>query len=87
MKKIIILVFCIVACILGCLVYNELRVNASIKNKISEKNHLIYQNEQDKEIYDLRKTQLDEIKENNKDKVSKYDEVEAWNQEIIKYLD
>lgn len=86
MKKVLV-VLCFIVLIIGCLVCNEIIKNNQIKNKISDRSSLIYQNTKDKEIYESKKRNLEELKENNKEKTSKYYEVEAWNQEIIKYLD
>ena len=87
MRKIVVVILSIFVFVMGYLVYDVLTLNQRLKSEISDRSDLIYQNEIDKEAYELKKKELDEIKEKNKDKASKYDEVEAWNQEIIKYLD
>ena len=87
MKKIVVGLLCLCAFVVGYFTYNAVCDNKHIKNKISILSENILKNEQEKEIYDSKKRELEEIKEKNKDKSSKYDEVEAWNQEIIKYLD
>ena len=84
MKKVIVIILCVFILVMGYLVFDVIKENDSLKSKISEKSNLIYQNENDKELYEK---ELNDIKEKNKEKSSKYDEVEAWNQEIIKYLD
>lgn len=87
MKKIVVGLLCLCVFAVGYFTYNVVSDNKHIKNKISILSENILKNEQEKEIYDSKKRELEEIKEKNKDKSSKYDEVEAWNQEIIKYLD
>ena len=87
MKKVIVIILCVFILVMGYLVFDVIKENDSLKSKISEKNDLIYQNESDKELYESKEKELNDIKEKNKEKSSKYDEVEAWNQEIIKYLD
>ncbi len=87
MKKVIVGILCLVALGLGYFVYGEFTENQNLKEKISDKSDLILKNDKEKEAYESKKSELDTIKERNKDKASKYDEVEAWNQEIIKYLD
>lgn len=87
MKKVIVGILCLVALGLGYFVYGEFTENQNLKEKISDKSDLILKNDKEKEAYESKKSELDAIKESNKDKASKYDEVEAWNQEIIKYLD
>lgn len=87
MKKVIVGILCLVALGLGYFVYGEFTENQNLKEKISDKSDLILKNDKEKEAYESKKSELDVIKESNKDKASKYDEVEAWNQEIIKYLD
>ena len=87
MKKIIVGILSIIVLVMGYLVYDVLADNQRLKSEISDRSDLILKNENDKEEYEIKKKELDEIKERNGDKASKYDEVEAWNQEIIKYLD
>lgn len=87
MKKVIVVILCVFVLVMGYFVFDVVKENDSLKSKISEKSNLIYQNENDKELYESKEKELNDIKEKNKEKSSKYDEVEAWNQEIIKYLD
>lgn len=87
MKKVIVIILCVFVLVMGYLVLDVIKENDSLKSKISEKSNLIYQNENDKELFESMEKELNDIKEKNKEKSSKYDEVEAWNQEIIKYLD
>jgi hypothetical protein len=61
--------------------------NVSLKKKYDEMSEIVRQNELDKEAYFEKEQELEELKEKNKDKVSKYEEVEQWNQEIKSYLD
>ena len=87
MKKVIVGLLFIGVLVMGYFTYNVVCDNRHIKDKINVLSESIKTNEQEKNIYESKKKQLDEIKESNKDKSSKYDEVDAWNQEIIKYLD
>ena len=87
MRKIVVGVLIVGVLIMGYFTYNVICDNKHVKDKIGILNNNIIENEKSKEIYESRKNELDEIKEKNKEKASKYDEVEAWNQEIIKYLD
>ena len=87
MKKIVVGLLFVGVLVMGYFTYNAVCDNKHIKDKISILNDNVIKNEQEKELYESKKRELDEIKESNKDKSSKYDEVEAWNQEIIKYLD
>ena len=48
---------------------------------------IVKKNELDAVIYNEKSEELGELKEKNKDKISKYEEVEKWNQEIKDYLD
>lgn len=62
------------------------RKNDSLKLKYDEINDIIKQNEVDKEVYLSKERELEQLKEEKKDEVLKYEEVEKWNQEIIEYL-
>lgn len=87
MKKLVIIVlFCLVIGI-GYFTYNAMCHNKHVKDKINLFNEEVLKNEKEKELYESKVQELEEIKENNKEKSIKYDEVEAWNQEVIKYLD
>lgn len=87
MKKLVIIVlFCLVIGI-GYFTYNAMCDNKHVKNKINIFKENISQNEKDKEVYEAKLKELEEVKELNHDKAVKYDEVESWNQEVIKYLD
>ena len=87
MKKIVVGLLFIGVLVMGYFTYNAVCDNKHIKDKIDILSKNIEKNEQEKELYESKKRELDEIKEKNKDKSSRYDKVEAWNQEIIKYLD
>lgn len=87
MKKVIIGILLIGVLVSGYFTYNVMCDNAHVKNKISIISDNILKNEEEKEKYESKLKELEEIKESNKDKSSKYDEVDKWNQEIIKYLD
>lgn len=87
MKKLVVGVLFVGALVIGYFTYNAACDNKNIKDKINILSNNISKSEHEKEVYDSKVKELDEIKEKNKDRASKYDEVEAWNQEIIKYLD
>lgn len=87
MKKVIVGILCIVALGMVYLVYNVYSENVNLRQQISDRSDLIIKNENDKELYQSKQKELEDIKESNKDKAGRYDEVEVWNQEIIKYLD
>lgn len=87
MKKIVVGLLCLCVFVMGYFAYNAVCDNKHVKNKIGILQENIEKNENDRELYESKKKELDELKEKNKDKASKYDEVEEWNQEIIKYLD
>lgn len=87
MKKLVIGILFLGVLVMGYFTYNAVCDNKNIKDKINILSDNISKSEQEKEVYDSKIKELDEIKEKNKDKASKYDEVEAWNQEIIRYLD
>ena len=87
MKKVVIIFLCIFVLGMVYLVYDVIKENNILKLKIIDRSELIKQNENDKKIFESKAKELESIRENNKDKVSRYDEVETWNQEIIRYLD
>ena len=61
--------------------------NINLKKKYNEMEEIVKKNELDAVIYNEKSEELGELKEKNKDKISKYEEVEKWNQEIKDYLD
>ena len=77
----------IVLCFLSYILIDLKNKNVSLKKKYDEMSEIVRQNELDKEAYFEKEQELEELKEKNKDKVSKYEEVEQWNQEIKSYLD
>ena len=77
----------IVVCFLSYILIDLKNKNVSLKKKYDEMSEIVRQNELDKEAYFEKEQELEELKEKNKDKVSKYEEVEQWNQEIKSYLD
>lgn len=50
-------------------------------------NESIRKSEIDRDLYFKKEKELNELKEKNKDKILKYEEVKKWNEEIIQYLD
>ena len=87
MRKLVVFLLLFMVVFMGYFAYNAYSDNLHLKRKISSLNDMISENEKQRDEYLLRKKQLDDIREANSDKVSKYDEVDAWNQEIVKYLD
>lgn len=87
MKKVVVGILCVVVFGMSYLVYDVLSDNQRLRTEISNRSEIILENENDKELYESKQKELKIIKENNKEKASKYDEVNSWNQEIIKYLD
>ena len=77
----------IVLCFLSYFLIDLKNKNVSLKKKYDEMSEIVRQNELDKEAYFEKEQELEELKEKNKDKISKYEEIEQWNQEIISYLD
>ena len=76
--------------ILGFSIYllvNFKSKNDDLKLQYDALNSVLRQNEIDKEEYESKTLELEELKESNKDNVIKYEEVEKWNQEIKEYLD
>ncbi len=87
MKKLVIGILFLGVLVMGYFTYNAVCDNKHVKNKINILSDNILKSNQEKEVYDSKMKELDEIKEKNGDKAIKYEEVEAWNQEIIEYLD
>ena len=72
--------------ILGFSIYllvNFKSKNDNLKLQYDALNSVLRQNEIDKEEYESKTLELEELKESNKDNVIKYEEVEKWNQEIM----
>ena len=86
-KVLIISLLVIISCILGYFVFDLKSKNSDLSKEYNEMLDIVKQNELDKETYDQKEHELEELKEKNKDKISKYEEVEKWNQEIKSYLD
>lgn len=87
MRKLVIIVLSCLVVGIGYFTYNAMCDNKHVKNKINILSEEVLKNEKEKELYESKVQELEEIKEINKEKSIKYDEVEAWNQEVIKYLD
>lgn len=87
MKKLVIFVLSCLVVGIGYFTYNAICDNKHVKDKINMLSEEVLKNEKEKELYEAKVQELEEIKENNKEKSIKYDEVESWNQEVVKYLD
>ena len=61
--------------------------NLSLNKKYVELNEIVKQNEIDRDCYFQKQDELDKLKEENKDKITKYEKVEKWNNEIVSYLE
>lgn len=77
----------LVFCFSIYLLFDVKNKNVQLKKKYDEMSEIVKQNEIDKEIYFEKEEKLLELKEKNKDKVNKYEEVLEWNQEMKGYLD
>lgn len=65
----------------------SVNINKGLKKKYDETIKIVEQNKVDKEIYVKKEQELQELKEKNKDKISRYEEVVKWNEEVKQYLD
>lgn len=74
-------------CVMGYFLVDFKNKNINLKKKYNEMEEIVKKNELDAVIYNEKSEELGELKEKNKDKISKYEEVEKWNQEIKDYLD
>lgn len=86
-RGLIVVLLSAILMILICLLISIRKENFILKNKFFEVEEKVKQNEIDRENYSNKEKELEELKEKNKDKVLKYEEVEKWNQEIKDYLD
>ena len=73
-------------CVMGYFLVDFKNKNINLKKKYNEMEEIVKKNELDAVIYNEKSEELGELKEKNKDKISKYEEVEKWNQEIKDYL-
>lgn len=86
-RVLVISLLVIIICFLGYFLFDLKNKNTDLKKRYSEMEEIIKKNESDAGIYNEKTEELSELKEKNKDKISKYEEVEKWNQEIKGYLD
>ena len=86
-KIFIVCLLVVVVCVMGYFLFDLKSKNIDLRKKYNEMEEIIKKNESDAEIYNEKTEELSELKEKNKDKISKYEEVEKWNQEIKSYLD
>jgi hypothetical protein len=61
--------------------------NLSLNKKYAELSEIVKQNELDRDFYFEKQDELDKLKEENKDKIIKYEKVKKWNDEIASYLE
>ena len=61
--------------------------NTQLKNKLNSISEVVIKNENDRDLYFEKEKELEDLKESNKDKILKYDEVKKWNEEVKQYLD
>ena len=84
------LIICLLGVLLFFLGYFLLDMkgrNLSLNKKYVELNEIVKQNEIDRDYYFQKQDELDKLKEENKDKITKYEKVEKWNNEIVSYLE
>jgi len=86
-NKCLIIGLLVVICIMGYFLIILKSKNTDLKKKYNEMEEIVKKNELDGKIYFEKKKELEELKDKNKDKIVKYEEVEKWNQEIEDYLD
>lgn len=86
-RVLVISLLVVMLCVMGYFLFDLKNKNIDLKKKYNEMEEIIKKNELDKEVYFKKEEELNELKEKNKDKISKYEEVEKWNQEIKGYLD
>lgn len=72
---------------LGYFLFDMKGRNLSLNKKYVELNEIVKQNEIDRDYYFQKQDELDRLKEENKDKIAKYEKVEKWNNEIVSYLE
>lgn len=86
MKKVVIVIlFVIFIGELYVFVDNQNK-NSKLENEISKTEELIVNEESKQEENNKKKKKLESLKEEKKDLIEKYEEVEAWNEEIVNYL-
>jgi len=86
-RVLVISLLVVMLCVMGYFLFDLKNKNTDLKKKYNEMEEIVKKNELDKEVYFKKEEELNELKEKNKDKISKYEEVEKWNQEIKDYLD
>jgi hypothetical protein len=86
-RVLIVSLLVVMLCVMGYFLVDFKNKNINLKKKYNEMEEIVKKNELDAVIYNEKSEELGELKEKNKDKISKYEEVEKWNQEIKDYLD
>ena len=87
MKKVVVLFMII---ILGCLIYfntKEYKNIKVLKKNLDAINVKLDDSNKEKKNYYEKENELNDLKDTNKDKISKLEEIETWNQEVTNYLD
>ena len=85
MKKIVVVILLLIFASCLYLIYDVKQTNNYLKGSLESAKNQALEAESKKNIYEFKQKELDELK--NDSKVLKYNEVDAWNQEIVKYLD
>lgn len=86
-RALVISLLVIILCVMGYFLVDLKNRNVKLQKKYDELKNIVAQNELDKEAYFEKEKELEDLKEKNRDKIVKYEEVEKWNQEIKEYLD
>ena len=86
-RVLIVSLLVVMLCVMGYFLVDFKNKNINLKKKYNEMEEIVKKNELDAVIYNEKSEELGELKEKNKDKISKYEEVKKWNQEIKDYLD
>ena len=84
MKKIICLLLFIGLIFLSYLLINTYNSNKKLKEDIEKYELKLVDNQKE---YNEKKQLLESLKEEKKDKVQRLEDLEVWNQEVVKYLD
>ena len=77
----------IILCFSVYLFINSYEKNVRLREQLRIVNESVVKSENDRNLYFKKENELNDLKEKNRDKISKYEEVKKWNEEIIQYLD
>lgn len=86
-KGFIICLLVVIFCFLCYFLLDMKGRNLSLNKKYVELSEIVKQNELDRDFYFEKQDELDKLKEENKDKIIKYEKVKKWNDEIASYLE